>query len=152
MGFFLVGNGGDGKSTAVHVLHKLIGTKNVCSIPFSDLGKNFYTHKLTTHKLNLVEELNVSDVQGNIGEAEKIFKIATDGGMLPVEKKFQDIGEAPAKAKFVFCHDVWFQYGTTVIIFYFVCIVQLVDATRGVLQDKQLTSAKDLIQLCVNCF
>lgn len=103
VGFFFRGDGGDGKTTAVHVLRYIVGENNVCCIPFSDLGKQFYTYELTTHTLNLVEELTVSDDQGNIGEAEKTFKIATDKGVLSVERKFQDISAGRARANFVFC-------------------------------------------------
>ena len=79
VGFFLVGRGGDGKSVAAHILRKLIGENQSCCLPFANLGDRFSSYLLTEHKLNLVEEMPVSAEIRNISDAEKVFKMVTDG-------------------------------------------------------------------------
>ena len=102
VGFFLVGNGGDGKSTTAHVLKHLIGDSQTCCLPFSNLGDRFGSYMLTENKLNLVEELPADTDSKKIAEAEKIYKMVTDCATIPVERKFHSPGQAPARAKCVF--------------------------------------------------
>ena len=102
IGFFLIGRGGDGKSVAAHILRKLVGESQTCCLPFANLGDRFSSYLLTEHKLNLVEELPVSAEVYNISDAEKIFKMVTDGAVIPVERKFHSPQEKRAKARCVF--------------------------------------------------
>lgn len=102
VGFFLVGRGGDGKSVAAHILRKLIGENQSCCLPFANLGDRFSSYLLTEHKLNLVEEMPVSAEIRNISDAEKVFKMVTDGAVIPVEQKFRAPRDKRAKARCVF--------------------------------------------------
>ena len=102
IGFFLIGRGGDGKSVAAHILRKLVGKSQTCCLPFANLGDRFSSYLLTENKLNLVEELPVSAEVYNISDAEKIFKMVTDGAVIPVERKFHSPQEKRAKARCVF--------------------------------------------------
>ena len=102
IGFFLIGRGGDGKSVAAHILRKLVGESQTCCLPFANLGDRFSSYLLTENKLNLVEELPVSAEVYNISDAEKIFKMVTDGAVIPVERKFHSPQEKRAKARCVF--------------------------------------------------
>jgi putative DNA primase/helicase len=102
IGFFLIGRGGDGKSVAAHILRKLVGESQTCCLPFANLGDRFSSYLLTEHKLNLVEELPVSAEVHNISDAEKVFKMVTDGAVIPVERKYHAPQEKRAKARCVF--------------------------------------------------
>ncbi|MBQ9772861.1 MAG: PriCT-2 domain-containing protein [Lentisphaeria bacterium] len=102
IGFFQYGRGGDGKSVATHILGKLYGESQTCCLPFANLGEKHSTHLLTEHKLNLVEETPVSCEIRNISDAEKMFKMVTDGAMIPIEPKFVNPKMAPAIARCVF--------------------------------------------------
>ena len=102
IGFFLIGRGGDGKSVAAHILRKLVGESQTCCLPFTNLGDRFSSYLLTENKLNLVEELPVSADIYNISDAEKIFKMVTDGAVIPVERKFHSPQEKRAKARCIF--------------------------------------------------
>ena len=102
VGFFLIGRGGDGKSVAAHILRKLVGEDQTCCLPFANLGDRFGSGELTKHRLNLVEELPVSAEVKNISDAEKLFKMVTDGAMIPVEEKYCPPTEKQATAVCVF--------------------------------------------------
>ena len=102
VGFFWIGQGGDGKSTAAYILRKLVGDHNTCCLPFGNLKDRFSTFQLTENKLNLVEELPVISEQSNITECEKVFKLVTDGGELNIERKYQPPTKAPATARIVY--------------------------------------------------
>ena len=102
IGFFLIGRGGDGKSVAAHILRKLVGEAQTCCLPFANLGDRFSSYLLTEHKLNLVEELPVSTEIRNIADAEKVFKMVTDGAVIPIEQKFHAPKEKQARARCVF--------------------------------------------------
>ena len=116
VGFFWIGQGGDGKSTAAHILRKLVGEYNTCCLPFGNLKDKFSTFQLTETKLNLVEELPVTSEQGNITECEKVFKLVTDGGELNIERKYQQPTKAPATARIVYAANA---------------LPQFVDRTKG---------------------
>ena len=116
VGFFWIGQGGDGKSTAAHILRKLVGDHNTCCLPFGNLKDRFSTFQLTENKLNLVEELPVISEQSNITECEKIFKLVTDGGELNIEQKYQPPTKAPATVRIVYAANA---------------LPQFVDRTKG---------------------
>ena len=54
VGFFWIGQGGDGKSTGAHILRELVGSDNSCCLPFGNLKDKFSSVLLTENKLNLV--------------------------------------------------------------------------------------------------
>lgn len=102
VGFFWIGRGGDGKSVAAHILRKLVGEDQTCCLPFANMADRFSSGQLTTHILNLVEELPVTAEMRNIADLEKQFKMVTDGAFIPVEEKYKPVYEARVTARCVF--------------------------------------------------
>ncbi len=82
---FLVGEGGTGKSTLIHVAKNLIGTGNCAFLGISDLGRDFAIAS-TEGKL-----LDISDETGDLpANAESIFKWWLGGTEMQLERKFAD--------------------------------------------------------------
>ena len=102
VGFFLIGKGGDGKSVAAHILKQLIGEKQTCCLPFSEMGGKFTSYMLCEHMLNWVEELPVNSELRSIAECEKTYKMVTGGATIPTERKNVDLESANAIARCVF--------------------------------------------------
>ena len=100
--FFLYGEGGTGKTVCLHVLTNLVGEKNVCCIPLTRFGNRFGLHGLSTSLLNIVGDLPTAGEHARLANVEGIFKDVVSGGMIPVEKKFQDVFMAKAIARNVF--------------------------------------------------
>ena len=100
--FCLLGPGGTGKTVCLHVLTQLVGVENVCCIPLSRFGNRFGLHDLSTSLLNIVGDLPTAGEYSSIGAVEGMFKDIVSGGMIPVEKKFQDSYTARAIARNVF--------------------------------------------------
>lgn len=101
VGFFLWGNGGDGKSTCAHILKLLVGEAQTCVLEFDQLDDRFSSYALTENKLNLVEELTVGENKSLSG-AEKTFKEITGGSAIKIEKKYGGISKAVPTARCVF--------------------------------------------------
>jgi len=100
--FVLYGPGGTGKSTFLHVLLALVGKENVCHVPFTKFTDKFSVGMLTEHLVNLIGEGDTElprDV--GLGRVEGVLKDVTDGGILPVERKFREPGKARATARCV---------------------------------------------------
>ena len=100
--FFLFGEGGTGKTVCLHVLTQLVGIENVCCIPLSRFGNRFGLHGLSTSLLNIVGDLPTAGEYSSSGAVEGMFKDIVSGGMIPVEKKFQDSFMARAIARNIF--------------------------------------------------
>ena len=100
--FFLYGEGGTGKTVCLHVLTNLVGEQNVCCIPLSRFGNRFGLHGLSTSLLNIVGDLPTAGDRASLAHVEGIFKDVVSGGMIPVEKKFQDSFMAKSIARNVF--------------------------------------------------
>ncbi len=98
--FVLFGPAGTGKSTLLWILHDVIGPRNVCHVPFGKFGDKFSIGMLTEHLVNLIGEGDTElpkDV--GMGRVEGLLKDISDGGILPVERKFQEPGKARATAR-----------------------------------------------------
>jgi P4 family phage/plasmid primase-like protien len=96
----LHGRGGEGKSVFLHILVSLVGAANVCHVPFSKFGDKFSIGLLTEHLLNLIGEGDTElPRDAGLGRIEGVLKDACDGGLMPVEHKFQEPGQARATAR-----------------------------------------------------
>lgn len=98
--FLLHGRGGEGKSVFLHILINLVGAANVCHVPFSKFGDKFSIGLLTEHLLNVIGEGDTElPRDAGLGRIEGVLKDACDGGLMPVEHKFQEPGQARATAR-----------------------------------------------------
>lgn len=100
--FVFFGDGGTGKGVFLYVLTELVGRENTCCLPLAQFADKFSTWKLTTHLLNIVGDLPTDGGDGSLRHMEGVLKDACDGGMVPVEHKGRDPGQAPAIARNVF--------------------------------------------------
>ena len=100
--FILDGEAGTGKSVFLYVLGALVGAQNACHVPFAKLCDKFSVGALTENLLNLIGEGDTElprDV--GLGRVEGLLKDITDGGLLPVERKYQEPCSARATARLV---------------------------------------------------
>jgi putative DNA primase/helicase len=96
--FLFVGEGRNGKTTLLNLITNFLGVKNVASISLHSICKDrFGSYDLYGKLANLWDDLS-SDLVYNTG----IFKIATGGGYLRAEKKFEQSFKFINKAKFIF--------------------------------------------------
>ena len=97
-GFLFCGIGRNGKSTVINVLSKLLGEKNISTVPLQNICKDrFSTTKLYGKFANLCSDLS-TDALRNTG----IFKMATGGDYLFADQKFKDGFQFRNNAKMVF--------------------------------------------------
>lgn len=95
--FVLQGAAGTGKSVMLHVLERLIGEANTCTVPLTKFEDEHYTHQLTENLLNSVDdmrEVKLQDVEGAI-------KIATDGRYLDIRRQYHEGTRALVTARTV---------------------------------------------------
>lgn len=100
--FILYGEAGCGKSVFLHILEKLVGSRNVCALPLSKFGEKHSTHLLTENLLNIVGDLQTNDGRTTLSAFEGIMKDCVSGGLMPCEKKNQEPYEAHAIARNIF--------------------------------------------------
>lgn len=93
---FLVGDGGNGKSTFADTLSMVIGEQGTSRIDLEDLYSMFGLKGLIGKRLNIVEE-----VGGNYYQAHKLKKLIS-GESLTINMKFKDQFKFTPEAKFVF--------------------------------------------------
>lgn len=93
---FLVGDGGNGKSTFADTLSMVIGEQGTSRIDLEDLYSTFGLKGLIGKRLNIVEE-----VGGNYYQAHKLKKLIS-GESLTINMKFKDQFKFSPEAKFIF--------------------------------------------------
>jgi len=93
---FLIGDGGNGKSTFADTLGMVIGSKATSNIDLDDLYSDFGLYGLVGKKLNIIEE-----VSGNYYESHKLKKIIS-GEELTINVKYKSQFKFRPQVKFVF--------------------------------------------------
>lgn len=97
---FLVGDGGNGKSTFADTLSMMIGEEGTSRIDLEDLYGTFGLKGLIGKRLNVIEE-----VGGNYYQAHKLKKLIS-GEELTINMKFKDQFKFRPTAKFLFAVNV----------------------------------------------
>lgn len=93
---FLVGDGGNGKSTFADTLGMVIGDAGTSRIDLEDLYSMFGLKGLIGKRLNIIEE-----VSGNYYQSHKLKKLIS-GEELTINMKYKDQFKFKPQAKFVF--------------------------------------------------
>jgi len=93
---FLVGDGGNGKSTFADTISMVIGEEGTSRIDLEDLYGTFGLKGLIGKRLNVIEE-----VSGNYYQAHKLKKLVS-GESLTINMKFKDQFKFAPTAKFIF--------------------------------------------------
>ncbi len=93
---FLVGDGGNGKSTFADTLSMVIGDDSTSRIDLEDLYSTFGLKGLIGKRLNVIEE-----VGGNYYQSHKLKKLIS-GESVTINMKFKDQFKFSPEAKFVF--------------------------------------------------
>lgn len=93
---FLVGDGGNGKSTFADTISMVIGEEGTSRIDLEDLYSTFGLKGLIGKRLNVIEE-----VGGNYYQSHKLKKLVS-GESLTINMKFKDQFKFTPEAKFVF--------------------------------------------------
>ncbi len=93
---FLVGDGGNGKSTFADTISMVIGEQATSRIDLEDLYSMFGLKGLIGKRLNIIEE-----VGGNYYQAHKLKKLVS-GESLTINMKFKDQFKFTPEAKFIF--------------------------------------------------
>jgi len=88
---------GNGKSTLLEVITKLIGIENISHVSIHNLQDRFYAAELKNKLLNAVTELSNIPLK-----TSEIFKGVVTGDRLSTEKKFKEREEAKLYAKHIF--------------------------------------------------
>lgn len=100
--FFLHGEGGTGKSTALKILTALVGERNTSHVPMLAMDNEFRPWKLTECLVNVVGEMPSSDPLGKLGYVEGIFKDIVEGAEISVAKKHENAVNARVIARQIF--------------------------------------------------
>lgn len=97
---FLVGDGGNGKSTFADTISMVVGEDGTSRIDLEDLYGTFGLKGLIGKRLNIIEE-----VGGNYYQAHKLKKLIS-GESLTINMKFKDQFKFAPTAKFLFAVNV----------------------------------------------
>ncbi len=96
--FLFVGQGRNGKTTLLNLINAFLGVQNIASISLHSICKDrFGSSDLYGKLANTWDDLS-TDLVYNTG----LFKIATGGGYLRAERKFEQSFKFINKAKFIF--------------------------------------------------
>lgn len=93
---FLVGDGGNGKSTFADTISMVIGKQSTSRIDLEDLYSTFGLKGLIGKRLNIIEE-----VGGNYYQSHKLKKLVS-GEELTINMKFKDQFKFAPETKFIF--------------------------------------------------
>jgi putative DNA primase/helicase len=97
---FLVGDGGNGKSTFVDTIAMVIGEQATSHIDLEDLYGTFGMHGLIGKRLNVVEE-----VHGNYYQSNKLKKLVS-GEPVTINVKYKDAFFFKPECKFIFAVNI----------------------------------------------
>jgi putative DNA primase/helicase len=97
---FLVGDGGNGKSTFVDTIAMLIGKDAVSHIDLESLYGQYGMKGLIGKRLNIIEE-----VQGNFYHSNKLKKLIS-GEQVTIDIKYKDQFSFRPQAKFIFAVNI----------------------------------------------
>lgn len=97
---FLVGDGGNGKSTFADTISMVIGEQSTSRIDLEDLYSMFGLKGLIGKRLNVIEE-----VGGNYYQAHKLKKLVS-GESLTINMKFKDQFKFTPEVKFIFAVNI----------------------------------------------
>lgn len=95
-GFAFIGKSGTGKSTLLHILRALIGTKNCSSVKLEKLGDRFRVAALDGKLVNISSEVSEKAFLD-----DGIVKAVLGGDVIDIEKKHQDTYNARIFARLV---------------------------------------------------
>lgn len=93
---FLVGDGGNGKSTFADTISMIIGDQGTSRIDLEDLYSTFGLKGLIGKRLNIIEE-----VSGNYYQSHKLKKLIS-GEEVTINMKYKDQFKFKPQAKFIF--------------------------------------------------
>jgi len=93
---FMVGNGGNGKSTFIDTISMIMGDEATSHIDLEDLYGDFGFHGLIGKRLNIIEE-----VSGNYYQSNKLKKLVS-GEQVTIKIKYKPQFKFRPQAKFVF--------------------------------------------------
>jgi P4 family phage/plasmid primase-like protien len=94
---WLYGPGGNGKSTFLEAMQLMIGRRNCCSIPISNLTNNRFMMMHLRHKLLWVDP----DAPAEAIQHSHIFKTIISGDVLSADRKYKDAIEFSPYCKVV---------------------------------------------------
>lgn len=97
---FLVGDGGNGKSTFVDTISMVIGDQATSHIDLEDLYGMFGMHALIGKRLNVIEE-----VHGNYYQSNKLKKLIS-GEPVTINVKYKEAFFFRPQAKFIFAVNI----------------------------------------------
>lgn len=97
---FLVGDGGNGKSTFVDTIAMVVGEQSTSHIDLEDIAGQFGMYGLVGKKLNIVEE-----VHGNYYQSNKLKKLIS-GEPVTINVKYKDPFAFMPTAKFMFAVNI----------------------------------------------
>lgn len=101
-GFFLVGDGSNGKSVYLNMISKAIGERNVSNVDISSLNQPFQRIKLASSLINIS-----SDASTKIEECDNVFKQITAGDTISACFKGKDyIDFEPRSKMFIACNEL----------------------------------------------
>lgn len=86
--FFLIGEGGNGKSSLLSLIRLLFGANNCSSVPLIDIDRRFSNVGLYNKIVNLGDDIG-GDKENIISKSETLKKLAT-GEEIQIERKFQE--------------------------------------------------------------
>ena len=93
---FLVGDGGNGKSTFIETIASVLGENAVSNIDLENLYRQYGLKGLIGKRLNVVEE-----IKGNYYESNKIKQLIS-GQRITIDIKYKDQFDFKPQTKFVF--------------------------------------------------
>jgi P4 family phage/plasmid primase-like protien len=132
--FIFRGEGSNGKSVLIHLLQKMLGNDLVSATPFQKLGQKFGMSNAAESWVNFSNEC---DTRKAIDL--EVVKTITGGGMMEVERKYQQAKTEQTKTKFVVCTNATpVFYDKTYGLHRRLCIIDFPITYRDIGEDEEL--------------